>query len=181
MQVNYKGKYITVVLNTTFEEAEQFFSGFPILKSKIKIINSVGLGYLKIGQSATTLSGGEAQRIKLSKELIKRSTGRTLYILDEPTIGLHFSDVDKLLNVIYRLRESGNTIIIIEHNMDMINACDYIVDLGPDGGENGGMVIFQGPIKDFENCQNSETAQYLRKHLNKLIRHSKVGNNKTKN
>jgi len=181
LQINYKGKNITDVLNTTFEEAEQFFSGFPILKSKIKIINSVGLGYLKIGQSATTLSGGEAQRIKLSKELIKRSTGRTLYILDEPTIGLHFSDVDKLLNVIYRLRESGNTIIIIEHNMDMINACDYIVDLGPDGGENGGMVIFQGPIKDFENCQNSETAQYLRKHLNKLIRHSKVGNNKTKN
>ena len=152
-----------------------------MLKSKIEIINSVGLGYLKIGQPATTLSGGEAQRIKLSKELIKKNTGRALYILDEPTIGLHFSDVDKLLDVIYKLRESGNTIIIIEHNMDMINACDYIIDLGPDGGENGGQVIFQGTIRDFENYQNSETANYLRKHLNKLIRNSKVGNNKTKN
>ena len=181
LKINYRGKNIADVLNITFEEAEKFFSGFPMLKSKIEIINSVGLGYLKIGQPATTLSGGEAQRIKLSKELIKKNTGRALYILDEPTIGLHFSDVDKLLDVIYKLRESGNTIIIIEHNMDMINACDYIIDLGPDGGENGGQVIFQGTIRDFENYQNSETANYLRKHLNKLIRNSKVGNNKTKN
>ena len=133
LKVRYRNKNIADVLDMTFEDAEIFFNGFPVLKSKIQLINSVGLGYLRIGQPATTLSGGEAQRIKLSKELIKRNTGKGLYILDEPTIGLHFSDVDKLLNVIYKLRESGNTIIIIEHNIDVINASDYIIDLGPQG------------------------------------------------
>ncbi len=180
LKVTYKEKNIADILHMTFEEAENFFSGFPALKSKIEIINSVGLGYLQIGQAATTLSGGEAQRIKLSRELIKKNMGRGLYILDEPTIGLHFSDVDKLLGAIYQLRESGNTVVIIEHNMDIINACDYIIDLGPGGGEDGGRVLFQGPIENFENCKKSETAYYLRKHLDRLIRSSKVRNNKAK-
>ena len=180
LKVTYKEKNIADILHMTFEEAENFFSGFPTLKSKIEIINSVGLGYLQIGQAATTLSGGEAQRIKLSRELIKKNTGRGLYVLDEPTIGLHFSDVDKLLNAIYQLRESGNTVVIIEHNMDVVNACDYIIDLGPGGGEDGGRVLFQGSIEDFENCKKSETAYYLRKHLDRLIRTSKVRNNKAK-
>ena len=174
LKVRYRNKNIADVLDMTFEDAEIFFNGFPVLKSKIQLINSVGLGYLRIGQPATTLSGGEAQRIKLSKELIKRNTGKGLYILDEPTIGLHFSDVDKLLNVIYKLRESGNTIIIIEHNIDVINASDYIIDLGPQGGELGGHIIFQGPVSDFERCSKSDTAKYLKKHLSRLVRKSKI-------
>tara|TARA_B100001123_G_scaffold185615_1_gene212367 strand:- start:216 stop:3059 length:2844 start_codon:yes stop_codon:yes gene_type:complete len=178
LKIRYKDKNIADVLDMTFEDSAIFFKGFPLLKSKIDLINSVGLGYLKIGQPATTLSGGEAQRIKLSKELIKKNTGKGLYILDEPTIGLHFSDVDKLLNVIYKLRDAGNTIIIIEHNIDIINASDYIVDLGPQGGEEGGHVIFQGSTKNFEKCLDSATAKYLKKHVNRLIRESKIRNNK---
>ena len=132
----------------TFEEAENFFSGFPLLSSKISILNSVGLQYLKLGQSATTLSGGEAQRIKLSKELIKKNTGKTFYILDEPTIGLHYHDVNNLMKVLYKLRDSGSTILIVEHNLDVINCADYIIDLGPKGGSEGGYLQFMGDKRE---------------------------------
>ena len=152
----------------TFSEASNFFSGFPILQNKIDLINSVGLGYLKLGQDATTLSGGEAQRIKLSKELIKKNTGKTLYILDEPTIGLHYEDIDKLMGVIYKLRESGSTVVIIEHNLEIINASDYIIDLGPDGGSAGGFLTFQGLKKDFVLSKNSQTSKFLNTHINEL-------------
>ncbi len=168
LSITYRGNSITDVLNMTFAEAEDFFSGFPILQNKINLINSVGLDYLKLGQDATTLSGGEAQRIKLSKELIKRNTGKTFYILDEPTIGLHYDDIDKLLGVIYKLRDSGSTILIIEHNMEMINGSDYIIDLGPDGGVKGGELTFQGLKRDFILETNSETAKFLKEHIAKL-------------
>ena len=149
----------------TFEEAETFFSGFPILSSKISILNSVGLHYLRLGQSATTLSGGEAQRVKLSKELIKKNTGKTFYILDEPTIGLHYQDVDNLMNVIYKLRDSGSTILIVEHNLDVINCSDYIIDLGPEGGDRGGYLQFMGQREDFISSGSGETLNYLKKHI----------------
>ena len=168
LSILYRGKNITDVLNMTFSEASNFFSGFPILQNKIDLINSVGLGYLKLGQDATTLSGGEAQRIKLSKELIKKNTGKTLYILDEPTIGLHYEDIDKLLGVIYKLRESGSTVVIIEHNLEIINASDYIIDLGPDGGSAGGFLTFQGLKKDFVLSKNSQTSKFLNTHINDL-------------
>lgn len=170
LSVFYRGKNITDVLNMTFSEANDFFVGFPILQNKINIINSVGLGYLRLGQDATTLSGGEAQRIKLSKELIKKNTGKTFYILDEPTIGLHYEDIDKLLGVIYQLRDSGSTIVIIEHNMEVINGSDYIIDLGPDGGSAGGHLSFQGLKKDFPFAKKSETAKFLKEHISQLKR-----------
>lgn len=170
LSIFYKGKNITDVLNMTFAEAEEFFSGFPILQNKIKLINSVGLDYLKLGQDATTLSGGEAQRIKLSKELIKKNTGRTFYILDEPTIGLHYDDIDKLLGVVYKLRDLGSTIVIIEHNLEVINGSDYIIDLGPKGGALGGNLTFQGLKSDFVLSKNSETAKFLKDHINSLKR-----------
>ena len=170
LSILYRGKNITDVLNMTFAEAEEFFSGFPILRNKINLINSVGLDYLKLGQDATTLSGGEAQRIKLSKELIKKNTGKTFYILDEPTIGLHYEDIDKLLGVIYKLRDSGSTVLIIEHNMEIINGSDYIVDLGPDGGVKGGELTFQGLKKDFILVKKSDTAKFLKEHIDSLKR-----------
>ena len=165
LDILYNGKNIAEVLDMTFEEAETFFSGFPILSSKISILNSVGLHYLRLGQSATTLSGGEAQRVKLSKELIKKNTGKTFYILDEPTIGLHYQDVDNLMNVIYKLRDSGSTILIVEHNLDVINCSDYIIDLGPEGGERGGYLQFMGQREDFISSGSGETLDYLKKHI----------------
>ena len=165
LEVLYNGKNIAEVLDMTFEEAETFFAGFPILSSKISVLNSVGLHYLKLGQSATTLSGGEAQRIKLSKELIKKNTGQTFYILDEPTIGLHYQDVDNLMSVIYKLRDSGSTILIVEHNLDVINCSDYIIDLGPEGGEGGGYLQFMGQRNDFISSGSGETLDYLKKHI----------------
>ena len=165
LEILYNGKNIAEVLDMTFEEAETFFSGFPILSSKISILNSVGLHYLRLGQSATTLSGGEAQRVKLSKELIKKNTGKTFYILDEPTIGLHYQDVDNLMNVIYKLRDSGSTILIVEHNLDVINCSDYIIDLGPEGGERGGYIQFMGQREDFISSGSGETLNYLKKHI----------------
>lgn len=170
LSIFYRGKNIADVLDMNFFDAASFFSGFPLLKNKIDVINSVGLEYLKLGQDATTLSGGEAQRIKLSKELIKKNTGKTFYILDEPTIGLHYEDIDKLLSVIYQLRKLGNTIVIIEHNMEIVNASDYILDLGPDGGASGGYLTFQGLKKDFVSAKNSETAKFLRAHIKELER-----------
>jgi excinuclease ABC subunit A len=154
----------------TVEEAIDFFQNIPAVQSKLKTISDVGLDYIQLGQAATTLSGGEAQRVKLSKELSKRSTGRTLYILDEPTTGLHFADVENLLKVLSKLVNSGNTVIIIEHNMDVIKTADYIIDLGPEGGEKGGAILVEGPPEKVAKEKNSHTGQYLKKHLTKLNR-----------
>ena len=162
LAVQYNGKNIAEVLDMTVEEALQFFEAIPSLHRKLQTLQDVGLGYIRLGQSATTLSGGEAQRIKLAKELSKRDTSKTLYILDEPTTGLHFYDVDLLLQVLMRLCDKGNTIVIIEHNLDVIKACDWIIDLGPEGGCGGGQVIGCGTPEDFCKQYNTHTAQYLR-------------------
>ena len=165
LEVTYKGKNIADVLDMTIEEALEFFENIPSIKRKLQTLNDVGLSYLKLGQPATTLSGGEAQRIKLAKELSKRSTGKTLYILDEPTTGLHFDDVKKLLNVLFALRNQGNTIIVIEHNLDVIMCADYIVDLGPEGGDRGGEVVFCGTPEELVKCNKSYTGKYLKEHI----------------
>ena len=166
LEILYKGKTIANVLEMTIEEANNFFQNIPSIKSKLQTIADVGLDYIKLGQAATTLSGGEAQRVKLSKELSKRSTGRTLYILDEPTTGLHFADIAHLLKVLSRLVDSGNTVIIIEHNMDVIKTADYIIDLGPEGGDKGGKVLAVGPPEEIVKSKISYTGQYLKEHLN---------------
>jgi excinuclease ABC subunit A len=149
----------------TVEEAKDFFQNIPAVQSKFKTISDVGLDYIQLGQAATTLSGGEAQRVKLSKELSKRSTGRTLYILDEPTTGLHFADVDNLLKVLSKLVDSGNTVIIIEHNMDVIKTADHIIDLGPEGGDKGGEVLVDGPPEEVVKNKKSHTGKYLKEHI----------------
>ena len=165
LEVHYKGKNIADVLDMTINEALDFFEAVPKIQRKIKTLIDVGLGYLKLGQPATTLSGGEAQRVKLSTELSKRSTGQTVYILDEPTTGLHFADVHKLLEVLERLRYEGNTVIVIEHNLDMIKRADYIVDMGPGGGVNGGKVVIAGTPEKVAQCEGSFTGQYLKELL----------------
>ncbi len=164
LQVRFKGKNITDVLNMSIDEALEFFLAIPKIKRILQTLHDVSLGYIKLGQPATTLSGGEAQRVKLAKELSKRSTGKTVFILDEPTTGLHFHDVKFLLDVLHRLRDEGNTIIVIEHNMDVIKCADFIVDLGPEGGEAGGKVIAEGTPEDIMSS-NSYTGKYLKKHL----------------
>ncbi|HEX3036934.1 MAG TPA: excinuclease ABC subunit UvrA [Thermodesulfobacteriota bacterium] len=166
LEVKYKGKNIADVLNMTVSEALGFFENVPHVKSKLRVLHSVGLDYIKLGQPATTLSGGEAQRIKLSKELSRRATGRTLYILDEPTIGLHFDDVRKLIEVLQRLVDMGNTIIVIEHNLDVIKSADYVIDLGPEGGEQGGWVVACGTPEEVSQVEGSYTGIFLRKVLN---------------
>ena len=165
LEVRYKGKNISDVLNMTVEEACGFFRNIPKIYNKIKTLYDVGLGYIKLGQPATELSGGEAQRVKLATELAKRSTGKTVYILDEPTTGLHSYDVDKLLQILHRLTEGGNTVIVIEHNLDVIKVCDYIIDLGPDGGTGGGKVVAQGSPEEVAKVEGSYTAEFLRKIL----------------
>ena len=167
LQVRYKGKNIDEVLNMTVEEAVKFFENIPKLKNILATLNDVGLGYIKLGQSSTTLSGGEAQRIKLATELSKRGTGRTLYILDEPTTGLHFADVEKLLDVLHKLVYAGNTVLIIEHNMDVIKTADWIIDLGPDGGDGGGKVVGVGSPEKIMTIEKSYTGQFLKKHIYK--------------
>jgi excinuclease ABC subunit A len=167
LEVRYKGKSINDVLEMSVEEALHFFDGIPKIKNKLKTIFDVGLGYIKIGQSSTTLSGGEAQRVKLATELAKRSTGRTLYILDEPTTGLHSEDISKLISVLQRLCDAGNTLLIIEHNLDVIKTADYIIDLGPEGGDNGGTVIAMGTPEEVAKNKNSYTGEYLNKILSK--------------
>ena len=162
LEITYKGKNIADVLDMTVEEALEFFQNIPKIKNKLQTIYDVGLGYIKLGQSATTLSGGEAQRIKLSAELSRRSTGRTLYILDEPTTGLHFDDVNKLLSVLNRLTDAGNAVVIIEHNLDVIKTADYIIDLGPEGGEGGGTVIAKGTPEEVAGVSGSYTGQFLK-------------------
>ena len=144
LEVKYKGKNIHEVLEMTVEDAHEFFSAIPAIARKLKTLMDVGLTYIRLGQAATTLSGGEAQRVKLARELSKRDTGKTLYILDEPTTGLHFYDIQQLLNVLHKLRDHGNTIVVIEHNLDVIKTADWIVDLGPEGGSGGGEILIAG-------------------------------------
>lgn len=162
LQVKYKGKNISDVLEMTVDEASEFFANIPRIYTKIKALKDVGLGYVKLGQPATTLSGGEAQRVKLATELSKRSTGKTLYVFDEPTTGLHSYDVQKLIDILFRLRDAGNTIIVIEHNLDLIKVCDYIVDLGPEGGSRGGEIIASGTPEEVAECERSYTGKWLK-------------------
>ena len=165
LEVRYKGKNINDVLNMTVEEACTFFENLPKLKTKLDTLYEVGLGYVTLGQSSTTLSGGEAQRVKLATELSRRSTGSTVYILDEPTTGLHMADVHKLISIIDRLADAGNTVVIIEHNLDVIKTADYIIDLGPEGGDGGGTLVFAGTPEECAACEDSYTGQFLKKML----------------
>ncbi len=165
LEVKYKGATIADVLNMTVAEAYVFFENIPKIKSRLKTLYDVGLGYIKLGQSATTLSGGEAQRIKLASELNKKATGRTLYLLDEPSVGLHWYDLDKLIKIINKLADAGNTILIIEHNMDLIKIADHIIDLGPEGGDGGGNIVFAGTPEEIVNCKESYTGKYLKSYL----------------
>jgi excinuclease ABC subunit A len=166
LQIRYKGKTIAEVLDMTVEEAMDFFANIPAVRRKLQTLYDVGLGYIRLGQPATTLSGGEAQRVKLSKELSRRSTGKTLYILDEPTTGLHFADIEKLLAVLGRLVDGGNTVVVIEHNMDVIKCADWIIDLGPEGGDRGGYVVAAGTPEQVMNVPESYTGQWLQRVLN---------------
>jgi excinuclease ABC subunit A len=162
LEIRYKGKNIHEVLQMTVEQATEFFSAVPVLARKLQTLLDVGLGYITLGQSATTLSGGEAQRVKLALELSKRDTGRTLYILDEPTTGLHFHDTDLLLRVLHRLRDHGNTVVVIEHNLDVIKTADWVIDLGPEGGDGGGLIIAEGQPEDIAASAASYTGRYLK-------------------
>lgn len=165
LDVKYKGKSIFDVLDMTVEEALPFFENVPSIRRKIETLNDVGLSYIKLGQPSTTLSGGEAQRIKLATELSRRSTGRTIYILDEPTTGLHFADVHKLTEILKRLAEGGNTVVVIEHNLDVIKTADYLIDMGPEGGDRGGTVIAKGTPEEVAEQEISYTGRYLKKYL----------------
>ncbi len=167
LSVLYKGKNISDVLGMTVYEALNFFENVPSIQRKLQTVYDVGLGYIKLGQSSTTLSGGESQRVKLASELSKRGTGKTLYILDEPTTGLHFADVQKLLDVLNRLVNVGNTVIVIEHNMDVIKNSDWIIDLGPEGGDEGGNLVIAGTPKEVSGFTKSYTGKYLKKVINK--------------
>ena len=165
LEVKYKGKSIYDVLDMTVEDALDFFKHIPSIHRKIQTLYDVGLSYVKLGQPSTTLSGGEAQRIKLATELSKRSTGRTIYILDEPTTGLHFADVHKLIEILQRLTEGGNSVVVIEHNLDVIKTADYIIDMGPEGGDRGGTVVVQGTPEQVAKCESSYTGYYMKKIL----------------
>ena len=165
LEVRYKGKNIYEVLEMTVEEAVPFFENLPKLHNRLKTLVDVGLGYVKLGQPSTELSGGEAQRVKLATELSKRSTGKTIYILDEPTTGLHSYDVHRLIEVLQRLVEVGNTVVVIEHNLDVIKTADHVIDLGPEGGSGGGTVVCAGTPEEVAACERSYTGRYLRKLL----------------
>ncbi len=165
LAVRFKGKSIAEILDTTIEEALPLLENIPQIKQKLQTLLDVGLGYIKLGQSATTLSGGEAQRIKLAKELSKRATGKTIYILDEPTTGLHFADVHKLLEVLQKLVDTGNTVIVIEHNLDVIKCADYVIDLGPEGGEGGGKLVACGTPEEIISAKKSHTGKALKNML----------------
>ena len=166
LEILFKTKNINDILNFTVAKALEFFENIPIISKKLEILNEVGLSYIKLGQNATTLSGGEAQRIKLAKELIRRDTGKTLYVLDEPTTGLHFHDVAKLLQVLNKLKERGNTLIIIEHNLEVIKTADWVIDLGPEGGTGGGYVISEGTPEEVSKNKKSYTGKFLKNKLN---------------
>ena len=161
LEIRYKGSNIHEVLDMTVEDALEFFANVPVIKRKLQTLMDVGLAYVRLGQNATTLSGGEAQRVKLAKELSKRDTGKTLYILDEPTTGLHFHDIAQLLHVLHRLRDHGNTIVVIEHNLDVIKTADWIIDLGPEGGDGGGRVVAEGTPEHVASRAESHTGQFL--------------------
>jgi excinuclease ABC subunit A len=161
LEILFRGKSIADVLDMTVEDAATFFSAVPAISSKLETLNQVGLGYIKVGQQATTLSGGEAQRVKLAKELSRRATGRTLYILDEPTTGLHFEDVRKLLEVLHELVDAGNTVVVIEHNLDVVKTADWVLDLGPEGGDGGGELVAEGTPEDIAAVEGSWTGQFL--------------------
>ena len=165
LDVKYKGKSIYDVLEMSVEEGISFFDGLPQLQRKLQTLFDVGLGYIKIGQSSTTLSGGEAQRVKLATELAKRSTGKTIYVLDEPTTGLHTEDVAKLIAILQRLVDGGNTVIVIEHNLDLIKTADHIIDLGPEGGDGGGTLVAEGTPEEVARCEKSYTGAFLRQKL----------------
>ena len=165
LEIHYRGKTIADVLEMTVEEARQFFSDTPAIVEKLRLLEEVGLGYVSLGQPATTLSGGEAQRVKLATELSRRATGKTLYILDEPTTGLHFDDIKRLLHVLNALVDKGNTVIIIEHNIDVIKCADWILDLGPEGGKRGGEMVAAGTPNDVMKVSKSLTGKYLKEVL----------------
>jgi excinuclease ABC subunit A len=166
LEINYKGKNIADVLDMTVDEAVSFFRAVPKIYDPLFTLTEVGLGYIRLGQQATTLSGGEAQRVKLATELSRKATGRTFYILDEPTTGLHFHDVAKLLEVLFKLRATGNTLLVIEHNLDVIKTADWIIDLGPEGGSGGGKIVAEGPPEKIVGCAESFTGRYLKSVLN---------------
>ena len=165
LNIRYKKKNIADILDMTIDESVEFFDAIPSLKRKLGTLQAVGLGYIKLGQSATTLSGGEAQRIKLAAELSKIPKGHTVYILDEPTTGLHLADIKQLLKVLMKLRDKGNTVLVIEHNLDVIKCADYIIDMGPEGGDDGGKVIAQGTPEEVAKMKKSYTGQYLKDYL----------------
>jgi excinuclease ABC subunit A len=167
LEVRWKGRNISEVLELSVEEANELFANLPPIKRHLQTLVDVGLGYVKLGQPATTLSGGEAQRVKLASELAKKATGRTLYILDEPTTGLHFEDIRRLLEVLHRLVDQGNTVIVIEHNLDVIKTGDHIVDLGPEGGDGGGHIVVTGTPEDVVACDASYTGKFLAPLLDK--------------
>jgi excinuclease ABC subunit A len=162
LEIQYRGKSIAEVLDLTVDQAQPLLENFPPIANKLRTLQDVGLGYIELGQSATTLSGGEAQRVKLSRELSRRSTGRTLYILDEPTTGLHFEDTRKLLDVLNKLVDQGNTVVVIEHNLDVVRCADYVIDLGPEGGAAGGRLIASGTPEEVAANSKSVTGQFLR-------------------
>ncbi|MCK4502308.1 MAG: ATP-binding cassette domain-containing protein, partial [Desulfuromonadales bacterium] len=165
LEVKYKGKSIAELLDMTVNQASRFLDNIPRISSKLQTVRDVGLGYVKLGQSATTLSGGEAQRVKLARELGKRATGKTIYILDEPTTGLHFADIHKLLEVLNRLVETGNTVVVIEHNLDVIKTADWVIDLGPEGGANGGTIVAAGTPEQVAEVKESYTGGFLQEYL----------------
>jgi len=167
LEIRYRGKSIADVLDLTVDRALELLENFPPIANKLRTLEDVGLGYIKLGQSATTLSGGEAQRVKLSKELSKRGTGRTLYMLDEPTTGLHFEDTRKLLDVLNKLVDQGNTVVVIEHNLDVVKSADYIIDLGPEGGEAGGWIVAEGTPEEVAQQESSHTGRFLAGILNR--------------
>jgi excinuclease ABC subunit A len=162
LEIQYRGKSVADVLDLTVDQALPLMENFPPIANKLRTLQNVGLGYIELGQSATTLSGGEAQRVKLAKELSRRGTGRTLYILDEPTTGLHFEDTRKLLDVLDKLVEQGNTVVVIEHNLDVIKSADHVVDLGPEGGAGGGRIVAEGTPEEVAGVRDSATGEYLR-------------------
>ena len=180
LEIHYKGKSIAEVLDMTVEEAVEFFDSFPRVRNKLKTLHDVGLGYIKLGQPATTLSGGEAQRVKLATELSKRATGRTLYILDEPTTGLSFEDVNALMRVLHRLVDTGNTVLVIEHHVDVIKQADHIIDLGPGGGDRGGEIVAEGTPEEIVRAKASQTGKYLKSVLRPKRRASNGKSNGSK-
>ena len=175
LEVKYRGKNIYEVLNMTVEEALEYFENMPRIRNKIQTLYDVGLGYIRLGQPSTELSGGEAQRIKLAAELSKRATGKTIYILDEPTTGLHFADVHKLVEILHRFTEEGNTVVVIEHNLDIIKTADYIIDLGPEGGDRGGTIVAHGTPEEVAEVPESYTGRYIKKELMKAAARAAEG------